>query len=49
MAQALEKRGIEYHLARVTGGGHGFDGDGQKPEVKRLFEGVIEFLQNHLE
>jgi acetyl esterase/lipase len=47
MAQALEKRGIEHHLVTVAGAGHGFDGDGQKPEVKQVFEGVVEFLQNH--
>jgi acetyl esterase/lipase len=48
MAQALGKRGIEHRLVTIPGGGHGFDGDSQKPEVRQVFEGVVDFLQNHL-
>jgi len=48
MHAALEQHGIESQLVTVKGAGHGFDGDGKDPEVKQVFEGVVNFLQAHI-
>ena len=48
MAEALARAGVEHELITLRGGGHGFDGDAQDPEVARTFERVLHFLKKHL-
>jgi len=48
MSTVLENRGIENHLIRVMGAGHGFDGDEKDPHVQRIFERVGKFLEIYI-
>jgi len=48
MAEALARAGVEHEFITLRGGGHGFDGDAQDPEVARTFERVLHFLKKHL-
>jgi acetyl esterase/lipase len=48
MAARLREIGVEHEFITIPGGGHGFDGDAESPEVARAFDRVCGFLWRHL-
>jgi len=48
MSEELTRWGIENELITIHGGGHGFDGDLNSPQVRAAFDRVMAFLQTHL-
>jgi acetyl esterase/lipase len=48
MADRLQRAGVEHELLSNDGGGHGFDGRMEAPEVVGAFEHVLAFLKQHV-
>jgi acetyl esterase/lipase len=48
MAKELEKKKVEHELVTITGGGHGFDEDMEKPEIREAFIKAVKFFDKHL-
>jgi acetyl esterase/lipase len=48
MAARLDNAGVEHELITISGGGHGFDADAEKPEVASAFDRVLEFLRRQV-
>ncbi|MBX3029714.1 MAG: alpha/beta hydrolase [Chloroflexi bacterium] len=48
MAEALAAVGVDRHLIRLAGRGHGFDADLADPEVRAAFGTSLAFLGRHL-
>jgi len=48
MAEALSNLDVEHRLITIDGGGHGFDGKMDAPEVEEAFASVLAFLNQHL-
>ena len=45
MAAELKRHGVEHELIRISGGGHGFDGNLQDPQAAAAFDKALAFLK----
>jgi acetyl esterase/lipase len=49
MSKELEHHGVQHELITIPGGGHGFDGVMEDPEIAATFDHVLKFLDTNLE